>query len=856
MRHFLVVLSLTLFGFSAAQTQKIPVGMNPSQARNLAQNASGQQLMSYVLQAKAAGYSLAQVKNLLRAQGVTSSELQKLDNLWNKSDKGSSESSELQSDEINSNFGFNMVTEESQDYSINFITPPKMKRFGSNFFKRPIFEKSENEFENSNDSKDFPSSLDFKAPTFLIEKESKEIPELYIATPLDYQLGPGDELLISLFGASEESYSVQISREGTIKIDRLAPIYLSGISLDAAKSLLVNRLSEIYTGLNAANGDPSKVLLDLSLQKGRSVVVNITGQVERPGTYTLSSFTSILNSLYAAGGPNEVGTYRAIRLLRGGKIFKEIDLYDFFVGGKLLPLYLQDQDILQVPAFESQVELRGAFKTEGLFELKENETLADVMKYSGGILSGGYKERVFLSRIMEYKRSSITLSVAEGTMHILKDGDILEANFVRDKTENGVLVEGAVYIPGTYSLESVSTVKQLIDAAGGLTPEVLKGQSTLFRVSNGIENEVLNINLLDEKALSTSLKVGDRLYITSASEIFEAGLIRIEGEVNNPGVFQYKKGMSLSDVLILAQGFTANANKKEVSVYQNFLQNGQTITQTETIAISDNLSAEKEIPLLENALIVVRRDPNYRVVEEVNLIGLVLNEGNYAIKGNNYKLYDLIKDSGGFLKDAYLKGISITRSLSGDNVTDTEIIQSSLLEALEGSADKEASKSDIDQQKKKVADEIQTESVIIGINGERLMATGGKDLRENIILQNGDIIYVPKLDNTITILGAIQKRSKLVYDEGVSLKEAVRLSGGYNQTAKRSKVYVIYKNGTIKSRRSILGVFTADPRLEPGSTIVIPERLVRERSGLSLGEIVGLSSSLATLVLLIQQLGL
>jgi protein involved in polysaccharide export with SLBB domain len=841
MRYFLTALLLVLGCALSVSAQKLPSNMSSAQARMLAQNASSEQLLGYVQQAKAAGYSLNQVKNLLRAQGASSSDLSKLNQMWNGSADGIEQPSGSTNEKIRSNFGINTVTDQTevQENPIEFDLT-EVKRFGSEFFRRPMIT---------------PQSEFFESPNKL-EKQTSEIPELYIATPRDYQLGPGDELQINLYGASESTYDVQISREGTILVDRLGPVYLSGLSVEAAKIRLKNKLSEIYTGLLAVEDDPSKVSIDLSLKNARSIIVNITGQVKSPGTYTVSAFTSIINALYAAGGPNAVGTYRSIRLLRGGKLFKEIDLYDFFVGGKIPPLYLQDQDILQVPAFESQVELKGAFKFEGLIELKENETLADVIKFSGGILSGGFKERIFLNRVMEYKRSSITLPVAEGAMHILKDGDVLEASYVRNQIENGVLVEGAVYIPGTYSLESVSTIKQLIDTAGGLTPEAVKGQSTLFRVNNGIENEVVNVNLQDETALATSLKVGDRLYITSASEIFDAGLIRIEGEVNNPGVFQFKTGMSLSDVLILAQGFTANANKNEVSVYQNFLQNGQTITQTETIAISDNLSAEKEIKLFENALIIVRRDPNYRAVEEVSLHGLVLNEGNYALKGNNYRLYDLIKDAGGFLKDAYLKGISVKRRLSSDNIVDNEIIESSLLEALEGSADKEASKLEVEQQKERVSEEIQTESVIIGIDGDHLMASSGKDLRENIILQNGDVIYVPKLDNTITVLGDIQKRSKFVFDHGVSLKQAISLSGGYNQTAKRSKVYVIYKNGTIKSRRSILGIFKADPPLEPGATVVVPERLVREGSGLSLGEIVGLSSSLATLVLLIQQLGL
>jgi protein involved in polysaccharide export with SLBB domain len=722
---------------------------------------------------------------------------------------------------ITTTFGFSERTNISSPFRKEFDT---IRRFGSDFFQTP--------------------------------KTTSETPQLYIATPLDYQLGPGDELLISLYGASEESYSVQLNREGTIKVDRLAPIYLSGLSIEAAKARLLNRFSEIYTGLKASDNDPSKVSLAVNLQKTRSVVVNITGQVTKPGTYTLSAFTSVINALYAAGGPNNAGSYRAVRLLRGGRIIKEIDLYDFFAGGKLTPVYLQDQDVLQVPAFEAQVQLKGAFKTPGFYELKKDETLADVLSYSGGFLSDGYKDRVFISRIMDFKRQSVTLAVAEGAMHLLKDGDVVEASLVQEVVENSVLLEGAVYIPGTYSLGSVSNIKELLEAAGGLTREALKGQATLFRSVNGIERKALSIDLTDEPQLDYRLSDGDRLFIPQEAELFDVGVIRVEGEVNSPGIYDYKEGMSLSDALILAQGFSANANKSAVNVYQNFLVDGETYTQTETVAINDNLSSKNQVLLLENSLIVVRRDPNFREVEEVYLSGLVLNEGNYAISGNNYRLYDLLKDSGGFLKDAYLKGISIKRALADQDSNDSEIVQTSLLEALVASTDKEAQEDDVEQQKEKVQKEIQTQSVIIGIDGERLIASGGKDFRENIVLQKGDSVNVPKLDNTITILGEIQKKSKVVYDDNITVKKAIRFSGGFNDTARPASVYVIYKNGTIKSRRRILGLFTADPRLEPGSTVVVPEKLVRQDAGSSLTELVGISSSLATLFLLFQQLGL
>ena len=824
MKYFFTFLASLVLGISGLQAQRLPAGVNPAQARQMAQNASKEQLMGYVQQAKAAGYSLNDVKSLLRAQGASLSDIKQLEELWN-APEGNLQQSASQTESLQSNFGINpLLGEEDQMQEEEENDLFTIKRFGSDYFNKK-------------------------------QTVTETAPQLYIATPSDYQLGPGDELLISLYGASEESYTVQLTREGTIKVDRLAPIYLSGLSIEAAKKRLTERFAAIYTGLSASANDPSKVSLTLSLQNARSVVVNITGQVENPGTYTLSAFTSVINALYAAGGPNKVGSYRAVRLLRGGRIVKEIDLYDFFAGGKLTPLYLQDQDVLQVPAFASQVELKGAFKTPGYYELKKEETLADVLEYSGGFLSDGYKEQVFVSRIMDYKRQSVTLKTAEGAMHLLKDGDIVEANLVQDVVENAVSLEGAVYVPGTYSLSAVNTVAELLDAAGGFTRDAIKGQATLFRLENGVERDALSVDLNDERQRNYPLKDGDRLYIPSETDVFDTGIIRIEGEVNNPGVYDYKEGMSLSDALVLANGFTSNANKAAVSVYQNFLYDGETFTQTETVSVRDNLSLEQSVLLQENALIVVRKDPDFREVEEVYLSGLVLNEGTYAVKGNDYRLYDLLKDSGGFLKDAYLKGISVKRAIAEEDSNSAEIVQTSLLEALEGSTDKEVEDTEVEDKKDEVEQEIKTQSIIIGIDGEKLMASGGKDLQENIVLQKGDEIYVPKLDNTITILGEIQKKSKVVYGNTISVKKAIRFAGGYNDSAKKSRVYVIYKNGSIKSRRRIFGLFTADPRLEPGATVVVPEKLVRE-GRTSITEIVGITSSLATVALLIRQLGL
>ena len=805
--------SLLFFSVSA---QQLPSGVSASKAAQTAKAASKEQLQSYIKKAKSEGYTLTQVKSIIRAQGASLSDVALLEELWNQPVSGDTTNPDA-SPEITSNFGLFGGEPQTEKKGDALFT---VKRFGSDYFSAA---------------------------------REGETPELYLATPSDYQLGPGDEILVELYGASEESYQLQISRNGTIKVERLAPVYLSGLSIAAAKRRLEARFSEIYTGLKAESNDPSKVTLSISLQKARSVVVNITGQVVAPGTYTLSGFTSVLNALYAAGGPNAVGSYRTIRLVRGGRLHKEIDLYDFFVSGKMPSVYLQDQDILQVPAFSSQVELSGAFKTPGYFELKENETLSDVLDYSGGFLSDAYKERVFVNRVTGFKRQSFTLETVKGSSELLQDGDVLTANLVRETLENSVSIEGEVYVPGTYSLESVTTLEELLAAANGLSLSALPTRATLFRSDYGVEASALSIDLTDSTALGITLKNGDRLFIPSVEDLTDYGSVEVQGEVNAPGSFEFKKGMSLSDALILAEGFTATANGAAVTIYHAELSD-ESSTSTITVAVDENLVPERNIELSVNDLIVVRQIPGYKTIEKVTLEGFVKNQGVYALKGSEYRLYDLLQESGGFIEDAYLPGISVIRRVLSSGTNQRAIKKA--VESATAIAGGDATEEDIKAAEAEQLAELESESIIIGIDGDKLMSSRGTDVKNNIVLKEGDIITVPKLDNTITVLGEVQQSAKLTYRPGLTVGGAIRAAGGLSDKARKSRVYVVYQNGSIKSRRSAgFGLIRLDPKLEPGATVVVPEKLPRE-GGSALGEIVGYTSTLATLALLIKQLGI
>ena len=802
MRKLLFGLFSLLFLSVSAQSSSV--------SKEQLRQASDTQLQQYVAQAKGQGYSLSAVRNILRAQGATYQDLARLSSLWNSTSEDSKEKI-LELESIGSEFGLDVDQAKAP-------VQARAARFGSSFF---------------NNSK------------------ITETPELYIATPDDYQLGPGDELSIELFGGSEESYSVQISREGYIKVPKLAPVYLSGLSVSQAKARIKNAFSKIYNGLNIQSDDPSRVELMVSLRSARSVVINISGNVQVPGTYTISAFASVINALYAAGGPNEIGTFRDVRIIRKGKVLESIDLYDFFLKGTLPSLYLKDQDIIQVPALSKEVELKGGFRTIGFFELKDNETLKDLVSFAGGFASNAYKDRVLINRINGYKRETLTHTLSSPERFSIEDGDIITSNLINDVVENGVSIEGSVYLPGLYSLNSVTTIFDLLQSAKGLTADAFPARSTLFRRSFEIESEARSIDLQNDSDLNLTLKGGDRLYIPSSKDLLDFGKVNITGEVQSPGSYEFRKGMRISDLILLGDGLKVNSNSTEITLYRrNVNSEGTSSTTTTTISLDENLIPSENIALQVDDYVVVRSKTGFNPIGLVMLKGQVKNKGEYALSDRNFSLYELFKAADGFLDDAYLPGISVTRKILSSDSN-----RSAVLEAIESAESDITNTSDTDDLGNTL-NEIKYESITIGIDGEKLMKSRGADLKNNIVLREGDIITVPKLDNTITVLGEVQQSAKLTYRPGLTVGGAIRAAGGLSEKARKSRVYVVYQNGSIKSRRSaVLGLFKVDPRLEPGATVVVPEKLPKE-GGSVLGEVVGYTSTLATLALLIKQLGI
>ena len=726
--------------------------------KSVARFSSDAELTSYVNKAKSSGLSLIEVEKLINAQGATTDELLKLRTLWNTKPLEFSSSADVLTDAPITSFGDTEITE---------INTPASRRFGSDFFQN---------------------------------KNIIEVPQLFLATPSDYRLGPGDVLMINLYGASENSYSVQISRNGTVKFDRLAPIYLSGLSIKTAKARLKNRLSKLYAGL-VSDDQLSKVDIDLSLQKARSIVINITGQVTAPGTYTISGFSSVLNALFAAGGPNEVGSFRNIKLLRNGKVSKTIDLYDYFVKGIYPNIYLRDQDVILVDAYKKQVNVSSGLKINALYELKQNENLVDVLNFAGGFSSNSYKDKLFVSRIDSYSRSVVEISKSEFSKSILIDGDIINAKTVSDFVTNSVTVQGSVFLPGIYDLSKVSNVGQLISASKGIMPDA-SFSSILYRTNMGSENEIISINLKNNDDLKIELVDQDRLVVFSLIDFENEDQISVIGQVNEPDSFIYKTGMRIRDAIQLSKGFGANANLKNVKVIRNISEkNEKSITQEFIIDFSDELNLNN-IKLYPDDIIAVSKLSFLQPTQSYEVRGKVSVESSYPISFKNYSVIDAFRDNIRLLDNSSAEGIYVERN-----------------------------------------------SIKIPISGSRL-STEIFEPESNLELLGGDIIQIPVNNNTIIIMGSVQQESIIPYEKSLSFKQAINSSGGVLENGDLRRAYIEYQNGRKKSVKSFLGIRNY-PKVLAGSKIIVPEKST-DRNRTSVAEIVGYSTSLVSIIALIK----
>ena len=740
-------------------------GQDIDELRKKASTSSDNELVVFIKKAKDQGLSLMDAEKQLILIGGKAKEVKKLKDLWNKKNFEMEASKDESDDKIQSKFG---DTDNFEKDSLEVDVVEEKKRFGSDFFKN---------------------------------KNIVETPQLFVATPSDYRLGPGDELLINLYGASENSYPVQISRNGNVKLDRMDPIYLSGLSIKSASKRLKSRLSKIYTGLNSS--DPiEKVDLELSLQKARSIVINITGQVEGPGTYTISGFSSVLNALYAAGGPNEIGTYRDIKILRNGKTVYSIDLYDYFANGKYPNVYLRDQDVILVKPYEAEIELLEGFKQLGLFEVKKNESVKDLLKLSGGVTSSAFKGKVFIERYDDFSKKMIEIEKEGFLNNSFLDGDVVFFKEINNDNISGLVkIGGAVNISGKFQLEKNNTIAELINSAKGFSFDKLGANGILFRNNKGLQNQSISIDLNSD--LSFKLINNDSLYIPSAKDILFDESIEIKGEVNFPKELDFKYGLTITDLIIMSGGLTPYANPKDIRIFRNISKlGGENVTKEIIVSIDENLIPNNKIILQPDDIVTVNTFSYRKENKFYSIKGEVALPGLYSIKNQNYSVYNALKDNVEFLNSSSVSGISILR-----------------------------------------------DSIRIPVNGTKLISQGSNS-KFNFELVSGDQIIVPAVNNTVVISGEVQQEGIINIDRPISANAAIESVGGFTNKSVKKEVYVEYQNGLRKVTKTFL-FFKFYPRVYPGSIVVVPEKPQNEQKT-SVGEIVGYTTSLVSIIALIK----
>lgn len=674
-------------------------------------------------------------------------------------------------------------------------------------------------------------------------------PSENLATPRDYTIGPGDELTAYIYGYSQSQLEMTVNSDGFAFVKAVGPVQLSGRSIEQAQKELITRLAPYYNNLGAP-GSAASTFLQIRLGRIRTIRVTVLGEVTTPGTYNVSSLSTALNALYLTGGPNELGSFRQINVLRKNKVVATLDLYELLMNGTLTTdTRLQDNDIIQVSVYKKRVEIKGNVKRPGLYELLDNETISKVIDYSGGFTDNAYTERLKLLGLTAKERRIVDVRSTEYDKYIPSNGDEITADMLLPRFENMVTIVGPVYRPGQYSLDQNKSLLQLVKSAEGLTGEAFTGRINVIRTREDLSVENISINLADMmngKVDDLLLRREDQVIIPSKFQLREGAFIKIIGEVNQgPEVnLAYTSNLTLEDAIIRSGGFKESAATSQIEIVR---RKRDVNVQSPTAQIADIFLFEvnRDLTLDGNDSrfvlepydeVLIRPSSNYQEQTFVTFKGEIVSPGIYGIKSKDEKLSDLIKRAGGLTAQAYVNGATLLRKIT---LSDEEIAQRN--RAVSEIAD--------DAKKGRFEDEgvAKDKQEAIGIDLARIMRNpGGK---EDIILQDDDIIDIPKRLETVRLQGELLFPTTVKYRSGSSFMDYVSQGGGFTRTSLKRKAYVIYPNGSIDRTRKFL-FFNIYPKVEPGSEIHVPQRTQSDlaEAQRAMQSVIGISSTLMTLI--------
>ena len=639
-------------------------------------------------------------------------------------------------------------------------------------------------------------------------------PSENLATPRNYRLGPGDEVIIDVFGRNQTTLRSTISPEGSINVDVLGPLYLNGMTVEEANTYLKKRLSQIYGGLSGGSGTDMR----LSLGQIRSIQVNVLGDVTHPGTYVLSAFASAFHALYRAGGVKEPGTLRNIKVVRGDKVVGTLDVYEYLSkGSSSTNIRLEEGDVILVSPYKMKVSMAGGVKRAMSFEMKEGETLADLIEYSGGFLNGYNSAAVTVYRQNPKGFEVRTVEEGEYGLFKLKDGDRVEVGLLQSLYENRITVQGAVYFPGTYELsDQVHTAKQLIEKAGGLLPEAYTDRVVVHREHEDRSMEVFSLNLTEVMAGSRpdfALQNNDEIYITSNYDLKEQGTMTISGMVKEPGSYPFAENNTIEDFIIMAGGLLDGASTSRVDVTRR-KKDTDDMAATQDIGVLYTFSLDKGLAddgtrgfvLEPYDEVVVHRSPSYNVQRHFSVSGEVNFPGGYSLTNREEHVTDLLAKAGGLTPFAYKPGARLIRRTTAEEQRQGR----DMVDIMESRVDT----ADVGARKALNA----TYSVAIDL--DKALANPGGD--EDVVLREGDELIIPGRSGVVRVHGSVLYPTAVNYDEAMRGHDYIEAAGGFAQNAARSKAYVVNMGGRAKRLR-------AGTKVEPGAEIYVPKKEEKKR---------------------------
>ena len=804
-----------------------------------AQSMSDSQVLQYVQREMKAGTSQSQIVVKLMQKGATVQQIQRLRNQYEKAGgsvsdldgasassssllKGfsSSRSSAATSTALRQNNGSVMVDDEGNPlYS---STNGFMSTSMSDLDSRPNVYIPDMVDNTVNGKPVFGRDI-FNKRTLSFE------PNMNIATPTNYIIGPGDQIVIDVYGASQKSETLSVSPEGTVTVTGYGPIQVAGLTVAAAQAKIRQQLGQRYSS--------SKIRLTVG--QTRTIQVNVMGEVAAPGTYTLSAFASVFHALYMAGGVNAIGTLRSIKVYRGGRQLTVVDVYDYILNGRLTGnVRLADNDVIVVGPYDCIVEVAGKVKRPMLYEMKKGESVASLIKYAGGFTGDAYTKAVQLNRTSGDKHSGYNIQEFDMTTFKVQDGDSVTVSSTPLRYENTVTVTGDVFYPGNYDLSNgVNTVRSLIEAAGGLNEYAFTGRAVIRRMNADRTRRTISVDLdgiMSGTTADIPLENEDELIIASNAQRTGAYTVAIRGEVYQGGELEYSADETIEDLIVRAGGLTDAASMAQVDVARRIVDpkaTGQSkeIAKTYTFQLKDGLvvDGDRSFTLQPYDVVTVHRSPGYQIQREVSIDGEVLFRGSYTMTHKNQRISEIVKAAGGVTDEAYLRGARIERLM-----TEAEKFRNKQVLKL------------VEQQKENMGfEEEQIDSAevrySVGIELDKALANPGSDY--DVVLREGDKIIIPEYNGTVKINGNVMFPNTVAFSTGKSWKWYVNQGGGFGAHSKKSRTFIVYANGMVSK--------ASKGKVEPGCEIIVPSRTTTPQETLS--TITGMATSLATMVTMI-----